>query len=262
MVESPDIPASRADLPRLAKDLVEQAASRGITLRLIGSIAVRERCAARPDVFRQLDREPPVDIDLVGYSRQQQQISRMFSELGYRIDPAIAQSQEWGIKRLIYHASDSTAKIDIFLDVLRMSHSIDFKNRLELMPVTVSPADLLLAKLQVFRITEKDLKDIVALLLLYDLRGASADAIDIGYLRSLLRRDWGLSYTAAKNLALAHAWLGDHHGLREEDARLVGSRLWQLQRDIDTQPKTLRWRFRAIIGPRMKWYEEVGDVDR
>jgi hypothetical protein len=261
-VESPDIPASRAGLPRLAKDLVEQAAGRGITLRLIGSIAVRERCMDRPDIFRQLDREPPVDIDLVGYSRQQQQISRMFGELGYRIDPAIAQSQEWGIQRLIYHASGSEAKVDIFLDVLRMSHTIDFRDRLELMPLTVSPADLLLAKLQVFRITEKDLKDIVALLVLHDLGDASEDAIEVGYVRRLLRRDWGFSYTAAKNLALVDAWLGAHKGLREEDAKVVRSRIAQLNRDIDAEPKTLRWRFRALVGPRMQWYEEVGDVDR
>jgi hypothetical protein len=241
---------------------VDQAASRGITLRLIGSIAVREQCADRPDIFRQLDREPPVDIDLVGYSRQQPQISRMFDDLGFRIDPVIAQSQEWGIQRLIYHAPDSKAKIDIFLDVLRMSHTIDFKDRLALIPVTVSPADLLLAKLQVVRITEKDLKDIVALMLIHDLRDASSAAIDVEYLLSLLRRDWGLSFTAAKNLALVQTWLGAQHGLREEEARLVGSRLSQLQRDIDAVSKTLRWRFRAIVGPRMQWYEEVGDVDR
>jgi len=223
---------------------------------------VRERCADRPDIFQQLNREPPVDIDLVGYSKQHSQISRMFSELGYRIDPAIAQSQEWGIQRLIYRAPDSTAKIDVFLDVLRMSHTIDFRDRLALMPITVSPADLLLAKLQVFRITEKDLKDIVALLLLHDLGGPSVDAIDVRYLQSLLRRDWGLTYTVSKNLALADAWLAAHQGLRGEDAIVARSRLEQLTRDIDAEPKTLRWRFRALIGPRLQWYEEVGDVER
>jgi hypothetical protein len=261
VVESPHAPASQADLPGLAKDLVEQAASRGITLRLIGSIAVRERCADRPDIFRQLDREPPLDIDLVGYSKQQPQIDQMFKALAYRIDPTIAQSQEWGIQRLIYHGPDGKLKVDIFLDVLRMSHTIDLKDRLELMPLTVSPADLLLAKLQVFRITEKDLKDIVALLLVDDLGGASS-GVDVRYVLSRLGRDWGLSYTASKNLVLVEAWIEAHHVLGEEDERIVRSRLSQLQQQIDAEPKTIRWRLRAVVGPRMPWYEEVGDVER
>ena len=248
-MDNAGIPAAEAGpLSALARDLVAQAAGRGITLRLIGSIAVRERCAGHLDVFRQLDREPPLDIDLVGYAKQQPQIDRMFKELGYRIDPTIAQSQEWGIKRLIYHGPDGKLKVDIFLDVLRMSHTIDFKDRLEMMPLTVSPADLLLAKLQVFRITEKDLKDIVALLLVDDLGGGSG-GIDVRYVLSRLRGDWGLSYTASKNIALVDAWLDGHQGLRAEDADTVHQRLAQLRRLVDAEPKTLRWRLRAHDRP-------------
>jgi hypothetical protein len=263
MVESADVSASQGSfLSGLARQLVDDARARGITLRLIGSIAVRERCADRQDIFRQLDRESPIDIDLVGYSKQQSQIGQMFAALAYRIDPTIAQSQEWGIKRLIYYGPEGNVKVDIFLDVLRMSHTIDFKDRLELTPLTVSPADLLLAKLQVFRITEKDLKDIVVLLLIHELGGASPNEIDVRYVLRRLRRDWGLYFTASKNLALVDAWLNAHQGLREEDAGLVRARLLQLRRQIETEPKTVRWRLRAAIGPRLQWYEEVGDVDR
>jgi hypothetical protein len=262
VVETPELPASQAGLGGLAKELVEQAAGRGITLRLIGSIAIRERCAEREEVFALLDRELPLDIDLVGYTKQQPQIDQMFKALGYRIDPTIAQSQEWGIQRLIYHAADGKLKVDIFLDVLRMSHTIDFKGRLDLTPVTVTPADLLLAKLQVFQITEKDLKDIVALLLVEDLSEDSAVGVDVRYLLSRLGRDWGLYYTAAKNLALAEAWLEAHRGLPQKDVDAVRERLADLKRRIDAEPKTLGWRLRAAVGPRIQWYEEVGDVDR
>ena len=47
----------------------------------------------------------------------------------------------------------------MFLDALRMSHTIEFKARLDCTPPTAQTADLLLAKLQIHEITEKDVKD-------------------------------------------------------------------------------------------------------
>src|SRR5207244_6361842 len=86
-------------LQQLARQLVEGGTARGITLRLLGSIAVRERCAGRTDIFLRLDREPPIDIDLVGYLKQQGLIMLMFKELGYRMDPTLVQRPGWGIAR-------------------------------------------------------------------------------------------------------------------------------------------------------------------
>ena len=248
-------------LQALAKELIEEGRSRGITLRLLGSIAVREQCAGRPDIFARLDREPPIDIDLVGYLKQQGPITQMFKQLGYRMDPTIAQSQEWGIQRLIYYAPESGTKVDIFLDVLRMSHTVDFKHRLDGTAITVAPVDLLLAKLQVFRITEKDIKDIVAILLVHDL-GTSDAAIDVPYLVGLLREDWGLYYTASRNLAMVESWLEGQRGLGAEDAAIVRLRLATIRSHIEAAPKSLRWRVRAAVGPRLAWYEEVGEVER
>jgi hypothetical protein len=248
-------------MQELARNLVEEARSRGITLRLLGSIAVRELCAGREDVLARLDREPPIDIDLIGYMKQYAAISQMFRELQYQIDPTIAQSQEWGIKRLIYYEPETHAKVDIFLDVLRMSHTIDFKNRLASTSVTVAPVDLLLAKLQVFQITEKDLKDTAALLLVHEL-GASSQAIDVQYLVARLREDWGLYYTASKNLDMLGKWLESQHGLTTEELASVRSRLSEIKGRAEREPKSMRWRMRAAIGPRLPWYEEVGEVER
>jgi len=250
-----DVPAS---LQELARQLVEEGQTRSITLRLLGSIAVRELCAGRADFLAELDREPPIDIDLVGYLKQQGRITQMFKELGYRIDPTIAQSQEWGVQRLIYYAPATGIKVDIFLDVLRMSHTIDFKKRLGESAITVAPVDLLLAKLQVFRITEKDIKDIAAIMLVHDLESA----IDVPYLLGLVRQDWGLCYTASQNLALVDGWLENRHGLEPGDASTVRSRLATLRGRIVAEPKSLRWRMRAAVGPRIPWYEEVGEVER
>jgi len=48
--------------------------------------------------------------------------------------------------------------IDIFLDKFRMDHTLDFRKRLKLDNLTIPVTDLLLTKLQIVRIAEKDLK--------------------------------------------------------------------------------------------------------
>ena len=253
--------AKPASLSLLARQLVEQGENRGTRLRLIGSIAIRERCGGDASIFTRLDREPPIDIDLVGYARQRLQISQMFKELGYRLDATIAQSQEWGIQRLIYYAPDTDAKVDIFLDVLRMSHTIDFRNRLSPGTLTVAPADLLLAKLQVVKITEKDLKDIAVLLLTHQF-GEGPDAIDITYLVRSLSDDWGLYHTALNNLRHVGSWMQQVERLTAAESATIRARVSQLSALAEASPKSLGWRLRATIGPRMQWYEEVGEVER
>lgn len=53
--------------------------------------------------------------------------------------------------------------IDIFLDRLEMCHDIDFKGRLELDYPTIPLAEMLLEKLQIVQINEKDVKDVIIL---------------------------------------------------------------------------------------------------
>jgi len=54
--------------------------------------------------------------------------------------------------------------VDVFLDKFRMEQSLDFRQRLRLDDVTIPITDLLLTKLQIVELNEKDLKDIVAIL--------------------------------------------------------------------------------------------------
>jgi len=246
------------DLPKRAQGLVDSAAERGLVLRLIGSVAVRHHCAASATVSNQLGREIPMDVDLVGFVKQYRETDALFKSLHYEPESARTLGHEYGIQRLIYYAPATGIKVDIFLDVLRMSHTIDFKKRLGESAITVAPVDLLLAKLQVFRITEKDIKDIAAIMLVHDLESA----IDVPYLLGLVRQDWGLCYTASRNLALVDGWLENRHGLEPGDASTVRSRLATLRGRIVAEPKSLRWRLRAAVGPRIPWYEEVGEVER
>jgi hypothetical protein len=248
----------RAEAGRLSA----QAAEAGLHLRLIGSLGVREHCLATEQVLDALGRDPAHDIDYVAPAREEKAIVALFKGLAYQPDPAVAYSREYGIQRLIYHHPSAPVKVDIFLDVLHMSHTIDFRNRLPDGEVTVTLADLLLAKLQIHEVTEKDLQDLIAILGVHPLGVGDRETIDLAYLRGLLSQDWGLHYTAIGNLDRMTAFLNGQTHLPESVKELAHADVQRLTSEVELAPKSLRWRARAALGPRVRWYEEVEAVER
>jgi hypothetical protein len=240
--------------------LQDEAARRGVTLRLIGSLAVSLRCETTRHLSELLGRRMPRDIDFVGYAAQSEAIEKLFASRGYLLHPAVRNSREWGVKRLIY--TDATGhKVDVFLDELVMAHTITFAGRLEGEERTVSLADLLLSKLQIQRITENDLIDMVVLLGGAGF-GPGEDEIDLVYIAGIMAADWGFHRTTLANLAKFDQAVERYGALPRDVADTVRARGRQLAAAIESEPKTARWRLRARIGTRVPWYEDVEEVDR
>lgn len=250
------------ELLSLARQLVTEGATQGVTLRIFGSLGVREHLRDFAGVLDRLERVPTRDVDFMGYSKDQARADRMFKALGYQPDPSIAYSLEYGIQRLIYYRRDEQLTVEIFLDELRMAHTLDFRGRLELDYPTISLVDLLLSKLQIQRITEKDIKDIIALLAEHDLGTGGREVVDVDYLLDVIGKSWGLYHTAAANLAIVGQWVHDVEMLPPDVRQRVVNKVDALLRRMEAQPKSLRWRLRGMIGTRVRWYEEVGDVHR
>jgi len=240
--------------------LYEAATAASIPFRLIGSIAVSACCPRHGQLLTALGRTPVRDIDVVVYSRDERRLSRLFEDRGYVPDPAIVHSQEFGIKRLIYHDPAGRYKVDVFLDQLLMAHTVDLRNRLELASPTVPLVDLLLSKLQIHAITENDLIDLAVLLAEHEV--GPGQAIDLEYLASLMARDWGFHRTTLDNLQELRAALDRLDALPPESVTAARDRIAKIERAIEEVPKSSRWRLRARIGTRLRWYEEVGEVDR
>jgi hypothetical protein len=256
MVMNPD------ELLETACHLVDQGAKHGITLRFLGHQAVRQHVQIKRELIDLLKRVPTHDIDFLGYSKDTAKANKFFiDELGYVPDPAVAFSQEYGVQRLIYNHSNGIMA-EIFLDQLRMAHTLDFRGRLELDYPTISLVDLLLSKLQIVQLTEKDIKDMVVLVAEHDLGTGDREKIDLNYLLQLTRNDWGLNYTVSTNLGKVREFLDTLEALDNQTRKLVAERLKTMLQKMDAEPKTLRWKARASIGTRMKWYEDVGDVHR
>lgn len=244
-----------------AHSLHDEASTAGVPLRLIGSLAVRHRSPVHRHLLVALGRREPRDVDLVTYSRHEVVVESMFVARGYVLDPAVRHSREFGIKRLIFGDPRSGVKVDVFLDELVMAHTIDFSGRLELDAPTVPLADLLLSKLQIHEVTENDLIDTAVLLADHEPE-LGGSALDLGRVVSVLSNDWGFQHTAEGNLhkldTALDRWSDLPHSVRE----VVHQRVERIRRALDRSPKTRRWRLRSKVGERIRWYEDVGDVER
>jgi hypothetical protein len=243
-----------------AYGLYDAAGAASVPLRLIGSLAVSASCPRHRYLLTALGRRAVHDIDFVAYRRDERTVARLFEDRGYLLDPVIRHSREFGINRLVYHDPTGRYTADVFLDELVMAHTVDLRGRLELAALTVTPVDLLLSKLQIHAITDNDLIDLTVLLAEHDT--GPAEAIDLAHLTAIMARDWGFHHTAMTNLRALRTALERFPALPPATAAAVDRRIATIQHAIEQVHKTRRWRLRARIGTRMRWYEHVDDINR
>jgi hypothetical protein len=234
-----------------ARAILASAAGRGLTLRLMGGIGILARCpsAARPPLARAYG-----DIDFFGRSADSSALIALFAELGYT--PERRFNSIHGHRRLLFKAADGEHR-DVLLDEFEMCHKLDLGDRLELHPESLPLADLLLTKLQVVEANAKDLTDALALLVDHRV-GEDPEVIDAGYVARLCAADWGLYRTVTASVDRV-ATYADQLDLDARD--VVRPRLAALTSRIEQEPKTRRWKMRARVGERVRWYElpeEVG----
>jgi len=189
----------------------------------------------------------------MGFRKQSKGIRALFTELGYT--PREIFNAMQGAKRLIFNDVEHGRRIDIFLDVFEMCHKFDFKDRLTLDKLTIPLADLLATKLQVVEITDREYKDIMALMHDHELADADAsETINVSYLANLCGNDWGIYktfVTTIQNVLLAV----NTSELSKEDQAVIKKRLEELQSRIESVPKSMGWKVRAKIGEKKQWYE-------
>ena len=141
-----------------------------------------------------------------------------------------------------------------------MCHTIDLEDRMPDESPTLAPEDILLTKLQIFEINDKDLIDTIALLLSHPIATGSEPGINRERLTKVVGADWGWFTTVSDNLAKVSARL-QTVGLDDADKQTVSQRLAQLHDVMAAAPKTLKWKARARIGRRLPWYDLPEEVD-
>jgi hypothetical protein len=237
--------------------LVQEAAARGLDVRLLGGIAIWARSSNGAQ--NALGREYP-DIDLAARKQQSRQLRDLLEELGY--EPERTFNATHGARRLLYHTPDRSYHLDVFLDELGMSHNLDLAERLDTEELTLPAAELLLTKLQVAELNKKDAADAAMLLLEHEPADEDGPGkLNVARVAELCAADWGLYTTATDNLAKVREHLPEL--LPDETAReTVVTRIAELERRLEEEPKTRSWKLRAKIGRRKRWYEVPEEVTR
>ncbi len=231
--------------------------NREIILRLVGALAFRTHCPQFGYLQDKLGRVF-TDIDFAGYSRQRERVMRLLTDLGYREDTWVTRL--FGDQRLVYHDETHGRHIDVFFDQMKFSHVLPLKGRLEAEKDTLPLAELLLEKMQIVRLNEKDLIDTIMLLREHPVGPGDHETINTMVVAFLLSKDWGIWRTVTSNLEAVHLHLGSYPQLSEEDRRVVVERIDQIQAAIMQAPKSMAWKTRSLIGDKVKWYEDVEEL--
>lgn len=239
----------RAEAQRLAERLVDGAAP----ARFMGGLAVWLRA---PSVRRPPFERPYRDLDLVAPGRSRAAVQAFLEGEGYLPDKRF--NMLYGARRLYYVTPHGSWSLDVIFDRLEMSHVLDLRGELESQEPTIPLADLLLTKLQIWEINQKDLNDALCLLADRPLGERDLEAISVGRITSVLGADWGFCHTVERNLRrVAELTQTEGYNALPPD---VWARVSALQSAIEAAPKSLSWRARARVGERLQWYETPEEV--
>ena len=260
-----------------ARGIIDAGDERGVVLRLTGGVAVRHYAIDLEFAEREYS-----DIDLIGLRRQSGDLTDLFGDLGYVENVYVATATGAGQRQFFMPAHDPASRsevaergepalpvyaavppsdhIDVFLDAMKMDHEVEMRDRLTINTYAISPADIFLSKLQIVRLNEKDAHDVITLC-----KDVYVDFEDRPGVLNLTRvadacaRDWGLYIDVMGNIDIVLERLGFYDLTVREYTRV--RRTLELAQDMMTEvSKTLRWRLRARVGKRVKWYREVEET--
>ncbi|MDQ6879079.1 MAG: hypothetical protein M3082_15600 [Candidatus Dormibacteraeota bacterium] len=234
-----------------AERIASAASAAHIGIKLMGGAGIHLHSASahRAPLKRKYG-----DLDYAIRKRDRSAVLAFFPSLGYEANERFNLMQ--GDRRLYFFDNDHGRQVDVFIDSIRMSHVIDLRGRLDHEGPCASPSDLLLSKLQIYEVNRKDLVDLTALLLDHPVAPHNDEAIDAEYIARLTAEDWGFYRTMQVNIEKLDGTLDE----LDVDRGLVRSRLAEIRKAIEAQAKPLKWRLRAQVGDRVRWYELPEEV--
>jgi hypothetical protein len=254
--------------------LARAAHDAALPLRLFGGVAIWYRCSSARE--RGL-RRTYADIDFVTVGRSTRAVSRFLESQGYEPDRLFNSLHS--ASRMTFKHPVHRRPIDVIVDQFQMCHTIDLREGFRRHPashpqagegneraeqgedLTVPLTDLLLMKLQVVQLNDKDVRDALAILADHPVDQDGPDVIDVGRIRELTSNDWGFEHTIRKTLDhLRGAVI--NYGLSEAAVATLSGRIDALVAALDSAPKSLRWKLRAQVGERVRWYELPEEAHR
>jgi hypothetical protein len=268
----PIVGSAEDPLPE-ALGLARAAAVAGLGVKLLGGLAVRVIC---PDFPPRLRAGQDMDFACLGKGRKD--VAAFLERSGCQPDKRFNNLNG---DRQMYFNAPSGRPVDVMVNQLVMCHTLDFRPAFGELPFTVSAMDVLLSKLQIVELNEKDAWDIFQLLSGVPLAvpgsppgaapgartpdgpgSGSGASLDPARFAKVVGADWGWWRTVTGSL-------DQLPGLAAERPQLIPANAWydpldqarQLREIADSVPKGMKWKLRANVGDRVRWYELPEEVD-
>jgi Uncharacterised nucleotidyltransferase len=243
-----------ADIVAEGERLLGIAADEGVPLRLLGGIAVRLKA---PEMPPSLVREYK-DIDFAVTKKSGGAADKLLKNAGY--EPHVSFNAMHARERGLYYDEANGRQVDLFIDAFRMCHEIPLGKRLEVETQTVPLAELMLTKLQIIELNEKDIRDTVLLFHGHPIADHDDGAVNGSQIAALCADDWGLWRTITANVERCRGHVADYE-LPADDRERIEGRLDDLLQRIEAEPKSRGWRRRAKVGDKKPWYDLPEEVE-
>lgn len=218
------------ELVQLGTAIVHDAETRGITLRLIGGVAIYARCPSiesNPKLQR-----ANADLDFMVTADAWPRVGEILTARGYAKKDESPREQ---------HFIKDDVTIEVAPPLFREDFELDFSSRLSVTPLTLSLIDLLLMKLARVQFADKDFQDSAALLVDHRVTdgGDQEDEIDRTRLYQVANTDYRLWKTIFDNTVTLEKSFDKY--LEPEEAQLAWRRIELLQEVLDGKSHSLGW---------------------
>ena len=236
------------ELAAEARRLIDLATEQGLVLRLLGGLAIQLLTPELPARTR-----TGQDLDFGSVRSSRKGLTALLEQQGFVGDRNF--NALYGDKQMYFTHGQTGLAVDVMVDRIHMCHTVEFADRATELPYTLSPTDLLLSKLQIVELNDKDLDDILRLLVHFPLAEAD-DALDLRVISELVGDDWGWFKTISLNLDRISATLAEGSpaaiaGGAQDPAAAVQT----LRGTLADAPKSRRWKLRDRVGERKRWYD-------
>lgn len=263
MGESPPTTDPVPDPLPEALAFAQGAAAAGVGLKLVDDLAVRVLVPGVPP-------RPGPDIAFGCLSRGRTDVAAYLERSGCAPD---RRFNSLNGDRQMYFTTPSGRPVDVMVDRLTRCHVLDFRATFGRQPLTLDAIDLLLVLLQVVTPGENDVREILRMLSALPL-GAVGDraagdgqaaevTLDTSRFGDVMAADWGWWRTVTGNLAVLPELMSRHPELSPgrglPDPLAPAGALLSIAQQV---PKSIRWKLRASVGDRVRWYEVPADASR
>jgi hypothetical protein len=254
-VPMPNAQGAAGDPLPEALHIVQSASRVSLSLKILGGLGVRVLCPEFPPRQR-----AGQDIDFAILGKTRRQVAEHLERVGCEPDKRFNNLNG---DRQMYFTAPSGRPIDVMVDRLTMCHVLDFRPSFNTVSPTLDPADLLLSKLQIVELNAKDAHDIFHLLSGVPVAKDSVrPTIDPDRFGSVLASDWGWWRTVTGSLDKLPSLLAQTPTLVPPRPRFDAlTQAKQLREIADTVPKGAKWKLRARLGDKVRWYELPEEVD-